>query len=224
MIGMMANTCPTKKLSAKVCLFAMLLPLVSSIACSRTTDNGNANDANVIVVNAPATGVVKRILVAEGVRVNAGTPIIELTTRAEGPVVGQRTVESAEGQAVRNYKTADTEIEAARAEAVRHEAEVARLTPLVASGEATQGQLDGERGLYEQAQRRLQQAQEAKRIAEGGLIAARQPDQVQRNNSPAIRETVVPAITTSAGIVSVIGVRVGEQVKAGQALATLRGE
>jgi multidrug efflux pump subunit AcrA (membrane-fusion protein) len=224
MIGMMANTCLTREPSAKVFLFAMLLPLVSSIACSRTTDNGNANDANVIVVNAPATGVVKRILVAEGVRVNAGTPIIELTTRAEGPVVGQKTVESAEGQAVRNYKTADTEIEAARAEAVRHEAEVARLTPLVASGEATQGQLDGERGLYEQAQRRLQQAQEAKRIAEGGLIAARQPGQVQRNNSPAIQETVVPAITTSAGIVSVIGVRVGEQVKAGQALATLRGE
>ncbi|HEV2825969.1 MAG TPA: HlyD family efflux transporter periplasmic adaptor subunit [Pyrinomonadaceae bacterium] len=202
----------------------LLLSSLTAAACGRTTENGNANDDNVIVVNAPATGVVKRILVAEGVRVNAGTPIIEITTQAEGPVVGQKPVESAEGQAVRKYKTADTEIEAARAEAVRHEAEVARLTPLVASGEASQGQLDGERGLYEQAQRRLQQAQEAKRIAEGGLIAARQPGQVQGNKRPAIQETVVPAITTSPGIVSVIGVRVGEQVKAGQALATLRDE
>lgn len=224
MIGLMTNTCLTREPSAKVFLFAMLLPLVSSIACSRATDDGNANDGNLIVVNAPATGVVKRILVAEGVRVNAGTPIVEITTQAGVTAVGQKPVESAEGQSVRNYKTADAEIEAARAEAVRHEAEVARLTPLVASGEASQGQLDGERGLYEQAQRRLQQAQEAKRIAEGGLIAARQPGQVQGNNSPIIQETVVPAIATSAGIVSVIGVRVGERVEAGQPLATLRGE
>lgn len=174
------------------------------------------------IVNAPATGVVKRILVAEGVRVNAGTPIIEITTQAKEVVVAQKPVESAEVQAVRNYKTAETEIEAARAEAVRHEAEVARLTPLVASGEASQGQLDGERGLYEQAQRRLQQAQEAKRIAEGGLIAARQPAQTQGNKAATNREAIVPAVTASPGVVSVIGVRVGEQVKAGQALATLR--
>jgi multidrug efflux pump subunit AcrA (membrane-fusion protein) len=219
-----AGGTPAVSVSKSTLFFMLLLSLLTATACSRTTDDGNANDGNLIVVNAPATGVVKRILVAEGVRVNAGTPIVEITTQAGVPTVGQKPVESAEGQAVRNYKTADAEIEAARAEAVRHEAEVARLTPLVASGEASQGQLDGERGLYEQAQRRLQQAQEAKRIAEGGLIAARQPGQVQGNNSPAIQETVVPAIATSAGIVSVIGVRVGERVEAGQPLATLRSD
>jgi multidrug efflux pump subunit AcrA (membrane-fusion protein) len=219
-----AGGTPAVPVSTSALVFTLFLSLLTATACSRTTEKGDANDSNVTVVNAPATGVVKRILVAEGVRVNAGTPIVELSVRTEGAAVGSKPVENAEGQAVRNYKTADTEIEAARAEAVRHEAEVARLTPLVASGEASQGQLDGERGLYEQAQRRLQQAQEAKRIAEGGLIAARQPGQVQGNNSSAIQETVVPAITTSAGIVSVIGVRVGEQVKAGQALATLRSE
>lgn len=224
MIGMMANTCRARAHSAKVFLFTILLLLVISIACSRITENGNANDGNVIVLNAPATGVVKRILVAEGVRVNAGTPIIEITTQAEEVVVAQKPGESAEVQAVRNYKTADTEIEGARAEAVRHEAELARLTPLVASGEASQGQLDGERGLYEQAQRRLQQAQEAKRTAEGGLIAARQPGQIQGNKAATKREEIVPAVTRSAGVVSVIGVRVGEQVKAGQALATLRSD
>ena len=219
-----AGGTPAIPVSTSALLFTLFLSLLTAAACSRTTNDGSASDGDVSIVNAPATGVVKRILVAEGVRVNAGTPIVEISVRTEGAAVGSKPVESAEGQAVRNYKTADTEIEAARAEAVRHEAEIARLTPLVASGEASQGQLDGERGLYEQAQRRLQQAQEAKRIAEGGLIAARQPGQVQRNSSPAIQETVVPAITTSAGIVSVIGVRVGEQVKTGQALATLRGE
>ena len=200
----------------------MLLASLSATACSRRV-NENANDANVIVVNAPSAGVVKRILVAEGVTVNAGTPIVEITVRTESGIIGPKPGENAESQAVRNYQAADSEIEAARAEAVRHEAEVARLTPLVASGEASQGQLDGERGLYEQAQRRLQQAQEAKRLAEGGLIAARQPGQVQKNTA-LNQEKTVPAIATSAGIVSVIGVRVGERVEAGQPLATLRVE
>jgi multidrug efflux pump subunit AcrA (membrane-fusion protein) len=212
---------PAVPLSTRAFLF-MLLALLTATACSRT-GNENANDENVIVVNAPSAGVVKRILVAEGVQVSAGTPIVEIAVRTESGVVGQKPAENAEGQAVRSYKAADTEIEAARTEAVRHEAEVARLTPLVASGEASPGQLDGERGLYEQAQRRLQQAQDAKRAAEGGLIAARQPSQVQGNNSSPIQEKVVPAIATSAGVVSVIGVRVGEQVTLGQPLATLRG-
>jgi hypothetical protein len=40
-----------------------------------------------------------------------------------------------------------------RKEVVRHEdCEVARLTPLLDSGAASQGQLDVERALYEQAQ------------------------------------------------------------------------
>jgi len=203
-------------------LALLLMSLVLSVSCSRSSDNTNG-DSNVSVVNSPAAGVVKRILVAEGVRINAGTPIVEITVQSVGPVAAPKPGENAESQAVRSYKAADAEIEAARAEAVRHEAEVARLTPLVASGEASQGQLDGERGLYEQAQRRLQQAQEARRAAEGGLIAARQPGQAQTNNAPPPREETVPAIATSPGTVSVIGVRVGERVTAGQALATVRG-
>jgi multidrug resistance efflux pump len=216
-----AGGTPAVPVLTRLVLLLLLISLAFT-ACGRT-GNENANDANVIVVNSPAAGTVKRILVAEGVQVNAGTPIVEISVRTDTAPSGQKPAESAEGQAVRSYKAADTEIEAARAEAVRHEAEVARLTPLVASGEASQGQLDGERGLYEQAQRRLQQAQEAKRAAEGGLIAARQPGQVQQNNPAANQDKTVPAIATSTGTVSVIGVRVGERVEAGQPLATLRG-
>jgi multidrug resistance efflux pump len=206
--------------------YSVLALLVTSLlltSCSRSSDNSNG-DSNVSVVNSPAAGVVKRILVAEGVRVNAGTPIVEITVQTAGPVAAPKPGENAETQAVRSYKAADAEVEAARAEAVRHEAEVARLTPLVASGEAPQGQLDGERSLYEQAQRRLQQAQEARRAAEGGLIAARQPGQAQTTNAPPPREETVPAIATSPGVVSVIGVRVGERVTAGQPVATVRGD
>jgi multidrug resistance efflux pump len=210
---------PLRVISWIVLLF-LLLPLLAATACRSKTEN--TSDAGIIVVNAPATGTVKRILVAEGVHVNAGGPVVEIAVQNEGVSLGQKPAESAEGQAVRSYKAADAEIEAARAEAVRHGAEVDRLTPLVASGEASQGQLDGERALYEKAQRRLQQAQEAKKLAEGGLIASRQPNQA--NNSPAPRQETVSAAATSPGTVSVIAVRVGERVTTGQPLATLRAD
>jgi multidrug resistance efflux pump len=201
-------------------LLFLLLALLVATSCRSKTEN--TADAGIIVVNAPATGIVKRILVAEGVHVNSGAPVVEIAVQNESASLGQKPAETAEGQAVRSYKVADAEIEAARAEAVRHGAEVDRLTPLVASGDASQGQLDGERALYEKAQRRLQQAQEAKKLAEGGLIAARQPNQV--NNAPAPRQENVSAVTTSAGTVSVIAVGVGERVTVGQPLATLRAD
>jgi biotin carboxyl carrier protein len=204
--------------------FLALLPLalVVTTSCRSSSETETHSDAGIIVVNAPAAGLVKRILVAESVHVNAGTPIIEITVQRQGPVSGQKPGESVESQAVRNYKAADAEIEAARAEAVRHGAEVDRLTPLVASGEASQGQLDGERSLYEQAQRRLQQAQDAKKLAESGLISARQPSQAA--GTPLPQQETVAAVAPSAGVVSVVAVRVGERVIAGQPLATLRAD
>jgi multidrug resistance efflux pump len=205
-----------------IVLLFLLLALLIATSCRSTTENKNTSDAGIIVVNAPATGIVKRILVAEGVHVNSGAPVVEIAVQNESASLGQKPAENAEGQAVRSYKAADAEIEAARAEAVRHGAEVDRLTPLVASGEASQGQLDGERALFEKAQRRLQQAQEAKKLAEGGLISARQPNQA--NNVPAPRQASVSAVATSPGTVSVIAVRVGERVIVGQPLATLRAD
>ncbi len=191
----------------------------------RSTKDGGAGGASIIVVNAPSAGVVRRVMVAEGVRVEAGAPIVEIAVLSETPSVRPSPGESAESLAVRNVKSADAEIEAARAEVVRHEAEVARLTPLVASGEASQAQLDGERALYERAQQRLQKAQEAERSAQSSLLAARQPGAAAQSNNtasaPAPREQIVAAQASSAGTVRVISARVGERVREGQPLATL---
>ena len=195
------------------------------MACSSVKDNDNSSTAGIVVVNAPATGEVKRILTAEGVHVNKGAPVIEIAVQNNTVAATPKLGESVEAQAVRNYKAADAEIEAARTEAVRHGAEVDRLTPLVASGEVSQGQLDGERALYEGAQRRLQQAQEAKRKAEGGLIAARQPGLNRGNMTPPESGAqTVSAVATSAGTVAVISARVGDKVKLGQPLATIRAD
>jgi len=175
------------------------------------------------VVNAPADGVVRRVIAREGMTVNEGAPIVEIAVLGAGPPAPTPSPgESAEARAAGSFKAADAEIEAARAEVVRHDAEVRRLTPLVASGEAPQAQLDGERALYERAQQRLQQAQDAKQRAEGELRAARSQPRTATTAPPPPREQLMTAVASSAGTVSVVSVRVGERVKAGQPVATLR--
>lgn len=197
--------------------------LCFAAACHSSSDDNSS--AGVIVVSAPSAGEVRRVLVAEGAKVEKGTPIVEIAVRTEMPVAAPTPGESADAQAARNLKAASAEIEAARAEVVRHEAEVQRLTPLVASGQASQAELDGERALYERAQQRLQKAKDAEAQAQTGLIAARQPGKNQASTvQPMPREQIITANASSAGTVRIISARVGDRVTAGQPLATLRSD
>jgi multidrug efflux pump subunit AcrA (membrane-fusion protein) len=206
----------------KVTIFAIsLLALLIASACQSTRQSDDLT--GIVVVNSPADGRVKRIVVAEDVHVEQGTPIVEIVVQSEANRSATPARDGSEAKAISSYQSADAAIEAARTEVVRHEAEVARLTPLVDSGAASQGQLDGERALYEQAQRRLTEAQEAKRNAEGALLAARQPNQSQVN-LPTPLEQIVSAVSSSAGKVAVINVRVGDPVKVGDPLATIRAD
>jgi biotin carboxyl carrier protein len=208
----------------KLVLCATLLA-VTSLACGSSNSSDGGAARGIVVVNAPAAGEVRRVIAREGMVVNEGAPIVEIAVVTEGPRPTPSPGESAESRAAGNFRAADAEIEAARAEVVRHDAEVRRLTPLVASGEAPQAQLDAERALYERAEQRLQQAQDAKQRAEGDLRVARQPGQNQTGTAaqpPPPREQLVTAVASSAGTVSVVSVRVGDRVQAGQPLATLR--
>lgn len=202
---------------AAVSLFSLLA------ACS-SSQTSNEKQYGIVVVNAPAAGEVRRILVSEGTQVSEGAAIIEIAVQEQTQATTVPTPgESAESQAVRSVKSSQAEIEAARSEVIKHEAEVQRLTPLVASGEASAAQLDGERALYERAQQRLQKAQDAEQQAEAGLRVARQPGvQTSAPQQSAPREQIVVARATSAGTVAVISARVGAHVTSGQPLATLR--
>lgn len=225
MTGNLSSSNLNTRLKAALCALALTTLALNASCQSNGSRSVNDDSRGIIVVNAPAAGEVRKVLVREGASVNEGATIVEIAVQNETPLVAPSPGESAESRAARNFKAADAEINAARAEAVRHQAEVERLTPLVASGDVSQGQLDGERALYEHAQQRLQHAQDAKRSAESGLLAARQPDQKQNNQaSLAPREETVAARATSAGTVSAISVRVGDRVTAGQPLATLRAD
>ncbi|MDT4966056.1 MAG: hypothetical protein QOJ64_793, partial [Acidobacteriota bacterium] len=149
---------------------AFLVTLLALCAACGSSQAPDANQtAGIIVVNAPAAGEVRRILVGEGVEVSAGAPIIDIAVETASQNKPANAGETAESQAVRGVKSSQAEIEAARVEVIKHDAEVQRLTPLVSSGEASPGQLDGERALYERAQQRLQKAKDSEQQAEAGL-------------------------------------------------------
>lgn len=204
-----------------VCASAALFALAASCA------GGGGDEARrgLIIVNAPVAGEVRRVLVREGMVVGAGTPLVEIVVRAEAQqgVPQQAKEEDPVARAGRNIGAAQAGIEAARAAAVRAEVEVQRLTPLVASGDVPQAQLDGARAEYERAQRRLQEAQGAAAEAQSGLVAARRQPQNNAAAAPvAPAEQIVAAEAAGAGTVSVVSARVGDRVTAGQPLATLR--
>lgn len=209
--------------AARLALAALLLcGLFATSACgSSSVDDGET--AGVIIVNAPAAGEVRRVLVNEGMQLKKGDAVVEIVVRAEGAAAPTPRGEDPVAAAGQNIAAANAEVETARAEVVRAEVEVSRLTPLVASGQASQGELDGARATYERAQQRLQRAQSSAQGAQAGLIAARQPN---RNVAPppAPSEKVIYATATSDGTVSVVSVRPGARVTAGQPLATLRAE
>jgi multidrug efflux pump subunit AcrA (membrane-fusion protein) len=209
-----------KRRTALALLSLSLVGLTSSACGSRAGSEGQAA-SGVVIVNAPTAGEVRRVLAREGMTVAKGDPVLEIVVREEAKTTPR--AEDPVARAGQGVRTAESEVEAARAEVVRAEVEVQRLTPLVAGGQASQGELDGARALYERAQQRLRQAQDASRDAQSGLVAARQPRAASPTvAAPTPAEHIVYARATSAGTVSVLSAREGDRVAAGQPLATLR--
>jgi multidrug resistance efflux pump len=212
------SSLPGRKFEGALYVFA-LVALCAFAACASGEDKARRG---LVIVNAPSAGEVRRVLVSEGMIVNEGTPVVEIAVRTEAQNAPQAKTEDPVERAGRNIGAAQAGIEAARAAAVRAEVEVQRLTPLVASGDAPQAQLDGARAEYERAQRNLQEAQGAAQQAQSGLVAARRQPQNTTTAPVVPAERIVVAEATSAGTVSVVSARVGDRVTAGQPLATLR--
>jgi len=208
----------------KATFYAFALAALATVSAACGSSGSKDSTRGIIIVNAPAAGEVRRVLVREGMSVNEGTPIVEIAVRTEAQNNAPRPPQAEDplARAGRNVGAAQAGIEAARAETVRAEVEVQRLTPLVASGDAPQAQLDGARAEYERAQRRLQEAQSSAQDAQSGLVAARQQPRSSTTATVAPLEQIVMAQATSSGTVSVVSARVGDRVTAGQPLATLR--
>ncbi len=203
-------------------LLLALLTLVVSSACQSQTGSDSGDARGLIIVNAPATGEIRRVLVREGMTINEGAPVVEIAVRVEGQSAPPAQTEDPQARAATNIRASQAEVEAARADVVRKEVEMQRLSSLVATNDAPQAQLDGARAEFEQAQRRLQQAQSKAESAQTGLATARQQPQNPSTPVRTFSEQLVTAQASSAGTVSVINAKVGDRVTAGQPIATLR--
>lgn len=205
-----------------------LLMLFAYAGCrSSNTNAPDASSQGLVVVNAPAAGKVRRVLVSEGTTIGEGAVIAEIAVRQEIPDASTQTQNNdPQARALSVAQAMQSQITAARAAAERASIEAERVNALVASGAAPQPQLDAAQAEYQRAQEQLQRAQQG---SSSGAVA---PAAAQANNANnaggaqsatnASREQIIAARVTVAGTVSVIAVRAGQQVTAGQPLATIR--
>lgn len=213
---------------ASLLALLMLLTLFACAACrSSNTNSPDASSQGLVIVNAPATGEVRRVLVSEGTTIGEGAAIAEIAVRQEIPNANAPTQSNDPQARARSAAQAmQSQITAARAAAEHASIEVERMSALVASGTAPQPQLDAARAEYQRAQEQLQRAQQGtSNNAVAPLIS--QPNNANNASgaqpaTTATREQIIAARATVAGTISVIAVRAGQRVTAGQPLATIR--
>ncbi|MFN2455457.1 MAG: hypothetical protein ABR577_14680 [Pyrinomonadaceae bacterium] len=206
----------------------VIVALFTIPACNRSTST-DSSDVGLFILNAPAAGEVRRVLVKEDAAVNQGAIVIELAVRQESSETStpspQQSPDDSQQKARAAAQSVQSQIAAARAAAERASVEVERMTALVASNDAPQPQLDAARAEYQRAQERLQRTQQNL-----SLSNAAPPPTPQRGNSAppnatniaAPREQLVAVRAPAAGTIRAIGVSIGQRVTAGQPLATIR--
>ena len=184
-------------------VIAFGIPLSSACRTAVTERSGN------IILNAPVTGVVRRVLIDEGASVDKDTSIIEIGAAKEQPASQTANTNSDQARAKR---AAQNDLAAAEAEANRASAELRRIEPLVKRGLASQAELDKARAQVQDSQERLKLAHQR----------ADNPD-ANRNQAPAIASTeeIVSVRVPAAGTVKSISVHAGQTVTIGQPLAIL---
>src|ERR1044072_1742688 len=105
----------------------LLFALVVSSACG-SKEGGGEETGGVIIVNAPAAGEVRRVLVNEGAQLKKGDAVVEIAIHAEGPAPAPTRGEGPVAAAGRNITSAQAKVESARADVVTAEGGGARLT------------------------------------------------------------------------------------------------
>ncbi|HEX5734605.1 MAG TPA: biotin/lipoyl-binding protein [Blastocatellia bacterium] len=204
----------------RIAAFTLIVALlVSATSACRKTDEGTTRN-NLVVINAPVAGQVRRVLVREGAQVSEGTAIIEIavgtsTSGAQSSQADQRR------QSRAAVETSVKEIAEAEADVQRTLVDVQRAEQSLASGFGSQAEVDAARARFLLAQQQLDALREKAQTARDNLTFQRGRGS---SNSEAPREEIVSVRVTASGTVRAISARVGQQVAQGQPLATLSTE
>lgn len=197
------------------------LLFVAAQACrSPFASGGNANGASassLVVMNAPASGTVRRVLVSEGVTVEEGATVLEIVVSTSG--TAQSLEDDASARARVAAQAAQSQVTAAQRDVERARVEVQRVEGLVATNAVSQPDLDAARAVYQRAQEDAQaQRSDAGRAQDQFIL---QSGTQQTSAVSTTREQIVPVKATASGTLRVISVRSGQSVTAGQPIATL---
>jgi len=193
-----------RSLSVLLTFTGLALPMAT--ACRTSVNEQSRN----VVVNAPADGVVRRVLVGEGAAVDKDAAIIEIAVQREHPQATQAPDTNADQ--ARAVRAAQTDLAAAEGEASRTAGDLRRIEPLVKRGLASQAELDKARAQSQDAQERLRLAREKVKGAEASR---------DQTSSTAANEEIIAVRVPAAGIVQTLSVRAGQMVATGQPVATL---
>jgi HlyD family secretion protein len=190
------------KLAVFLAIALFAVPLATACSTSKTAQTPD------VVVNAPADGVVRRILVSEGTPVDKDAAIIEISVRPQQ--TSAAVSPAVKAQRSKALRAAETDLVAAEGEANRTAADLKRIEPLVKRGLASQAELDKARGANQDAQERVRLAQDKARIAKESLDQPAPADNA---------EQIVAVRVPSAGTVRSLNVTAGQSVKAGDPVA-----
>ena len=175
---------------------------------------------NLVVINAPVAGQVRRVLVREGTYVGEGTAIIEIAVRT--PAAGsQDSPADQQKQSSAAVETSVKETVEAEADVQRAAADMQRAEQSLASGFGSQAEVDAARARFLLAQQRLDAIREKAQTARDNLTYQRGRG---ASTPPAPREEIVTVRVTADGTIRAISSRVGQQIAQGQPLATLSTE
>jgi multidrug efflux pump subunit AcrA (membrane-fusion protein) len=191
------------KTSSSIVAMAVVIILFLVVACG-----SSKSPKEDIIVNAPASGVVRSVLVTDGSVIEKDAAIIEIavTTQTTPQTKDQADKARLQATAARN------DVIAAEAEANRTLTELQRIQPLVKRGLASQAELDKARAQDQDAQERLRRARDKAKSVE---------QQTNEAQQPSASEQIVAVRAPAAGTVREINVLAGQPVTAGQPLATL---
>lgn len=189
-----------------------LLCIASLVACqSNERASDNSAPTNLVIVNSPVTGTVRRVFARERMTIEKDEPLFEITVDV-APSLSPSSASAADSHAELERARQISQQRATQVQDAKERAavEVARVESLVSSGLAPQSQLDAARAEYQRAQQQSQNAP-----------VAITPLATPTPAAPQTTQQTVTVRATQAGSLRVISVRAGDRVSVNQSVATI---
>jgi multidrug resistance efflux pump len=206
----------------KLIISSVMLALLASASSVATACRSSQSPQADVAVNAPATGVVRSVLVGDGAAIEKDAAIIEIAVASQpaGDQASSQQKDKTAQQTSAASVAARNNVVAAEGEANRTLVELQRTEPLVKRGLASQAELDKARAQSQDAQARLERARERAKSVEQQRVE-QQRGEPSAPGAP--NEEIVAVRAPIAGKIHQINVQAGQQVTAGQTLARVSG-